>query len=258
MAADTKHITVAHYQPYDGSVKIWRYLDLPRLIDLLQTRSLHFARVSSLDEDSFEGSFTKGNLNLLRRELAAIKTNKEGTTTEEYIRKTLEMIIRSGKDFAYINCWHASNAESVALWKQYGTEAGAIAIQSTYEKLAGAFPSDPEKTVYMGMIQYKNYTNPNEYINFPSNSVNSISLLFHKRIEYQHEKEVRALMFLSPKITNDQDGIKIGIDVDKAIEEIRMRPRTPKWITEVVANLIKKYDLHLKVLPSQLDEELMP
>ena len=245
MAADTKCKAVASYQPDNSSVKVWRYLDLPKLIDLLQTRSLYFARVSSLDKDPFEGSPTKGTLKLIE----AIK--------EEYIRNGLEKIIPSAKDSTYINCWHASSVESVALWEQYGTEAGAIAIQSTYDKLAEAFPSDPGKTVYMGMIQYKDYTDPDEYTNFPDNSIiNTISLFFHKRIEYQHEKEVRALIPLSPEVVNDQDGIKINIDVDKTIEEIRMRPRTPKWITEVVTKLIKKYDLHLKVKPSQLDEEL--
>ncbi len=152
MAADTEHVTVVDHQPDDNF--IWRYLDLPKLIDLLQTQSLHFARVSLLKEDPFEGWFTEGDSKLLLRHFTAVKTN--GKEEEEHARNMLEVIVHSGKNSAYINCWHAGDAESVALWKQYGTEAGAMAIQSTYEKLASAFPDDPEKTVYMGMIKYKN------------------------------------------------------------------------------------------------------
>lgn len=255
MAADTKHIAVADCQPPDSSMKIWRYLDLPKLIDLLQTRSLYFARVNSLqDEDPFEGSFAKGNLDLLRKQLLEPKEVIKGKSlTEEHVHNLVKIITGTAKDFAYINCWHASDTESVALWKQYGTEKGAIVIRSTYEKLVRAFPdNDQEKTVHMGMIQYLNYANPEEYMKFNSNLMTP---LFHKRIEYQHEREVRALVFLSPDRANDQNGFKINIDVDKVIEEIRMGPRTPKWITEIVAKLIEKYDLHLKVLPSQLDEK---
>ena len=42
-------------QPEDASVRVWRYLDLPRFIWLLSSGALAFARVDSL-EDPFEGS----------------------------------------------------------------------------------------------------------------------------------------------------------------------------------------------------------
>ena len=221
--------------------------------------------LASLKKDPFEGWFTEGDSKLLLRHFTAIKTDEKEeeeyarNMAEEHARNMLKVIVRSGKDSAYINCWHAGDAESVALWKQYGTEAGAMVIQSTYQKLASAFPDDPEKTVYMGMIKYKNYANPDEHMNFPNDIFNSIPPFFHKRIEYQHEKEVRALIFSPGKVDDDQNenGIKIPVDVDKIIEEIRMRPRTQEWITKVVEKLVKKYDLRLKVLPSQLDEKPM-
>jgi hypothetical protein len=51
----------AHQQPINGSVKVWRYLDIERLISLLSSEELLFTRVDSL-EDQFEGSITLGRL----------------------------------------------------------------------------------------------------------------------------------------------------------------------------------------------------
>src|SRR5687768_16553080 len=46
-------------QPTDGSAKVWRYLDLEKLIALLDARRLFFARADTLG-DEYEGSVTRG------------------------------------------------------------------------------------------------------------------------------------------------------------------------------------------------------
>jgi hypothetical protein len=45
-------------RPEDGSVKVWRYLDLPRLVWLLGKRGLAFARLDKLNVQ-FDGSVTR-------------------------------------------------------------------------------------------------------------------------------------------------------------------------------------------------------
>ena len=56
MPADTKHEVVAPCQPRDTNIKVWRHMDVTKLVALMETRSLHFARADTL-EDPFEGTF---------------------------------------------------------------------------------------------------------------------------------------------------------------------------------------------------------
>ena len=69
MAADTEHEVVERFQPSDGSMKIWRYIDLPKLIAFLETRSLHFARVDTLG-DRYEGAWTLTNVAAREQEIS--------------------------------------------------------------------------------------------------------------------------------------------------------------------------------------------
>ena len=82
----------------------------------------------------------------------------------------LEEIFKSdtyfGRETTYINCWHGGEVESAAMWKLYGTAAGSVVIQSSYEKLVNAIPNDVYMgdvrvgCVYIGMVQYKDYNSP--------------------------------------------------------------------------------------------------
>ena len=38
------------FQAPDGNMQLWRYIDLPALIDFLETGSLHFSRAAALGE----------------------------------------------------------------------------------------------------------------------------------------------------------------------------------------------------------------
>ena len=215
-------------------------MNLPQLIDFLETKNLHFARVDTLG-DPYEGSWTR--LDMAAREQQLIKRSTSKLITD-YLRGTM-----------YINCWHANNAESAAMWKLYGTSAGSIAIQSTYKKLAGVLPDD----TFMGMVQYKNYSSLEEGI--PGDS--ELYPFFHKRREFEHEKEVRAFIWTTAskqRLKNPDDqplGIKVDIDIDKAVETIRVQPTTPAWVRKSIEKLLERYDWGMKVMPSQIDVKPM-
>ena len=56
MAASTQHKSFP--QPPDPSISVWRYMDLAKLMWLLQRRALYFSRLDKLG-DPFEGHYTK-------------------------------------------------------------------------------------------------------------------------------------------------------------------------------------------------------
>src|SRR5215213_4849035 len=123
-------------QPEDASVRVWRYLDLPRFIWLLSTGALAFARVDSL-EDRFEGSIPRA-------------------VYEEWKSRNAELVagVRRGlRKQCFVSCWHANNIESEAMWRLYCGSHDGIALQTTYEKLDASLP----EAVYLGQITYLDY-----------------------------------------------------------------------------------------------------
>lgn len=115
-------------------------MDLPKLIDLLETKSLHFSRADTLD-DLFEGSWTQGDAayrDQIYQSIAAEKgENWSHLSGRQYLGNLTEHVRRT----TYISCWHAGETESAAMWRLYGPTAGSVAIQTTYEKLAFALPN---------------------------------------------------------------------------------------------------------------------
>ena len=159
MTADTKHPSVERFQPPDENMKIWRYLDLLKLIDLLETRSLHFARSDTLG-DSHEGTWPEPNIVDREQNLPKVTAMYKGKVELERYRQAIENMTRFTRQTVYISCWYGGESESVAMWKLYGATMGSVVIQSTYKKLLKALPN----STYLGMVQYKDYSNLGEKI----------------------------------------------------------------------------------------------
>ena len=247
MPADVQHEVVKAFQPTNSNMKIWRYLDLPKLIDFLQTRSLRFARADTLG-DPFEGSLTKGNITA-REQL--LQGNQERNSTPEEVRQSHQNMAELGRQSTYINCWHGGETESAAMWRLYGTAAGSITIQSTYERLVSALPDDS----HTGLVQYIDYSNLEDKIPWG----NIMSPFMYKRKEFEYEKEVRAFIWNTEGIEADNlpPGIKKDIDIDKVVETIRVQPTTPGWIRTTIKKLLDQYDCGAKVMESQIDIDPM-
>lgn len=247
MPADVQHEVVKAFQPTNSNMKVWRYLDLPKLIDFLQTRSLRFARADTLG-DPFEGSLTKGNITA-REQL--LQDNQERNSTPEKVRQSHQYMAHLGIQTIYINCWHGGETESAAMWRLYGTAAGSIAIQSTYERLVSALSDE----YHVVLVQYMDYSNLEDQIPWG----NIMSPFMYKRKEFEYEKEVRAFIWNTKGLeaNNLPKGIKVNIDIDKVVETIRVQPTTPVWIRETIEKLLDQYNCGTKVMESQIDIEPM-
>ena len=68
MAAQDNH--ESFLQPPDPDVPLWRYMDLSKFADLLQRRSLAFARADRLG-DPFEGSVPVANASIYQKMIEA-------------------------------------------------------------------------------------------------------------------------------------------------------------------------------------------
>lgn len=158
----------------------------------------------------------------------------------------------SKKDYA-INCWHMSNYESAAMWKLYSKSNEGIVIQSTYNRLVKCFDKSSIK-VHIGIVTYVDYEK--DIFNFG----NVFSPFLHKRKSFEHEKELRCVIwkwnFNNPNLNKlEKGGVKIEIDIKELIGNIYVSPDSPIWFTELVKDITRKYDIPVPIINSRLNDK---
>lgn len=96
----------------DATVTLWRYLDIYKYLDLIQTSELHFARADEM-EDPWEGSVGAAN-HKLRPQLYGEHW--------EAMSRGIGPVLAATRSRTYLNCWHIGAHESMAMWRLYGSE----------------------------------------------------------------------------------------------------------------------------------------
>jgi hypothetical protein len=232
--------------PSNPDIPRWRYIDLSKFVAFLQDRALYFARTDKL-VDPFEGSFPKKNREILRERL----TQDLGSSQAEINLSSIAVTNRSFRTIMNISCWHANEYESAAMWELYSKSDGAICIQTTYATLAVLLPEQ----VYAWLVRYIDY----ETEDFDGGNI--FNQFMHKRISYEHERELRAIVVsifppgnapsLPANFVVSENGVKVPIDLG-FIHKVFISPTTPKWFREVVESLKDHYGLAAPVVQSSL------
>ena len=232
--------------PSDPDAQLWRYMDFAKLVDLLESRSLFFSRADKLG-DPFEGSYSEANLRL-RPEMYG---EHAAAVTEQ-----LSQVMREMPRFTIINCWHLSDYESAAMWEKYSAAGYAIAIRSTFRRFTASLMC--EEKVYAGLVNYVDYAKdviPESSTFYP---------FLHKRLSFQHEREVRAIMQAipwgkdnTPEFEKDswRAGRAVSVDLERLIEAIYVAPYAPDWFIPLVDRLQRRLDLSFDVRHSDLERD---
>lgn len=326
-----------------AETQLWRFMDFPKLVSLLERKALFFPRANEL-EDQFEGTWSRATLQRLEgsAELDVIecdnhvalysKTDKYGlvlmrpySPIEDPSEKELfdriasqgpsdevmyssygygigtivhhvptghrflvlgggttiiqmagvvghrlhgrDGTIEAARSFVsfwksllphtMVNSWHESEYESEAMWKLYARDKYGIAIKTNMKSLANCFVKRYPDAI--GRVQYISYDQ--ELI-----PVGLASPLLFKRRNFDHEREVRAIMtdFLEdldgdgtvklPK-TIGNEGRYFEVDPKQLIQEIVISPLAVHWLHELTQSVTRKYRLDVPVVKSILTEE---
>jgi hypothetical protein len=136
--------------------------------------------------------------------------------------------------------------ESIAMWKLYAAREDSICIQSTYKKLSALLPEQ----CFLGMVRYINYSR--DVIDF-SNSLNFIT---HKRTGFEHERELRAVIWRVDQIKDvfsslDDKGLVVPIENDALIERVYLSPDADSILETIVGNLNRTYGVSAPIHKSQ-------
>jgi len=232
-------------KPEDPTMKVWRYMDFTKFVSLLEKRELWFTRTDKLN-DPFEGT-------LSRMSLYVDGVVPEQNAKHDRFVKIVRDSQREWRKWAVVNCWHLNEYESAAMWSLYIKSDCGIAIQSTFDKLTGSFDGYSEKSVYTGLVHYRDYDIDKIPVTFP------FTAAMYKRRSFEHEKEVRALIINKEKgvkLTTEPmfEGLSVPVDLDTLIERIYVAPQVGDWAYELVKNIASKYGINKPICHSSLDD----
>jgi hypothetical protein len=233
----------------DDGVVLWRYLDIVKFVDLLQTSTLHFSRADLVGDD-FEGSYTQGNKTWYKKYFRDLYGKDAG---DEWI-DNVAAFNRGLPKWIYLNCWHMNSDESAAMWQQYGPVAGSIAIRSTVGSLKKALAKASEP-IHIGAVTYISYQNDK----FPD--AHPLHAFLHKRTSFAHEKEARAIFvnyeaqdkpFALPT-SAPAEGIRVKTTLKDLVQAVHVAPRAQQWVVQVVDRLLDTHGVGIRATQSAMD-----
>ena len=228
--------------PSSRRIKLWRYMDFPKFVALLNSEALFFSRTDLLG-DSFEGSLPLSFVKARARRHKSMKP-RPGMSPKNW-SEFIHSIYENQRRWCYVNCWHMNEHESAAMWELYARSGSGIAIQTTFDRLAKCLP----ETVRVGKVQYLDYA-----VDVPKDRFSPFSI---KRKSFEHEREVRAFISDAPENfyagDNPETGKLVPVDLERLIERIHVSPKAEKWFEDVTRAVATRFGLTKDVCRSALE-----
>jgi hypothetical protein len=182
--------------PMEPVSELRRYTTLDALVRMFRDRQLRLTRVDTFP-DPFEGSVPKRQIDdqlLLfssRNEAMSGSTSYPGMTHRTSMNdpwKEWTIRRRAKTRSAHASCWTAGH-ESEAMWRLYcrddGGEGQGVALQSTLEKIEA---SVADHDLFVSQIKYRYYHEGDAFDD-------ELDVFMHKRMGFEHEREVRLLKY---------------------------------------------------------------
>ncbi len=120
--------TLPGYSIPSENTTLWRYMDLTKLLDLLESKSLFFARADTF-EDPFEGHWP----------------THQAERFKSFKAQGLLKIPAAMREETFISCWCSSIDESAAFWKLYLKSSEGVAVRTDLLTLKALLNKAPHK-----------------------------------------------------------------------------------------------------------------
>lgn len=220
---------------------LWRYMSLPKFLDLITTQEIYFATNSQLiTGDPYEGTlpfFTDFLFNFdNERETFINKLSADSQELKPFLEniqsKGLSLKINNIRDNTFINCWHINDDENHLMWQSYAPESGAIAVVTDVCSLIEAIETDIEieavpitynSKVFNQTVTDKNLDDEQELKNLVK-----LSSLYKKEF-FKGENELRLIYQFGN--TN-----RIKVRLDKLIKHIYLSPKSTEVERQIIIN----------------------
>lgn len=149
-----------------------------------------------------------------------------------------------------VNCWHANESESEAMWRLYAENGKAVAIETTLDDLRLALESrDYGAKVHIFPVKYLDFFDstltPRDCV------VEGHRAPLLKRKSYEHEHEVRAFIgraASNPRVGSDvafwkPEPLRVPLDVQTLIKAVHVSPYAREPFPNSVRAVCEKFGL---------------
>lgn len=213
-----------------------RYMDLPKLLDLLHYRALYIQRADGF-KDRLEGAL-----------FPSLRALMNQTYTDGHQPDNADCFYRRARIGNYVSCWTKSGKDSMALWQLYGGVSNSVAVTTTVERLLlTAATWDREVSIHL--VEYVDHLKMRTYV------INDYKdVLKFKHEAYSYEKELRVLV---PQQGDDWESNPMGLrlpvpDLDVLVRSVVIAPEASSEFYETIKKLCSKYGLEAPVRRSKL------
>ena len=212
-------------------VKIWRYMEIARLMEIIITGKIYLPNVSAF-RDNHEHR-------VQAQIIEKISFGLGSTESERYRDESKDIISK-----AVVSCWHESDHESIAMWRIFTQGGCGAAIQTTVQGLRESLQTN--QTVAIRRVQYIDYDREIPNLN------SGFATLLSKRRMFDFEREIRAI------VLNDepQPHAKIPVNTEKLIEKIHLAGNSTEH-EEVIKHLLKEKKVDIPIRTSQERMEMI-
>ena len=233
----------------EPTATLWRYMSFAKFCSLLDRKALFFSLVADM-EDRYEG-FIYPRI-----------PRDEGDRLQQAERLGHEMLRKIART-ALISCWAESNHESSLMWGSYAGAEG-VAVRTTFQNLQKSIGSVEELPVTFGQVEYVDYRRK-EVPRF------GWAPLFHKRMEYRGEGEVRAVLPGPPFQASDlqlhpgvpdipldpdvakQRGRYVTVNLEILVKEVVLPPHAKPWFAQAVKWVMHGSSIRPRVTRSAIE-----
>jgi len=235
---------------------VWRYMELPDLLWILQNSKINFSSPTSFD-DRYEATLPVAWYEFRKKQNRVIEKSldhKKGKFSDlsEQTRKSM-------RENSFVNCWHVNETESAAMWKLYGESRHTVAIKTTVDNLRSAFADQSKYLISIGDINYIDFDSSQDNLEedqmeqirkVHSGNRDAVGLLLLKRKEFKHENEVRAVILDGiadeeidsldyQPVENLSPPVNVEVNLKYLIQDIILPPGCDEWFEETVHQAIK-------------------
>ncbi len=243
---------------------LWRYMSLPKFLDLILNGRLYFADLVTLaKEDPYEGALPlySDYPVYIKKIVDSIHNTQNQNLEIQKILPDYENIENIANDFkkakqsTFVNCWHINKDENFAMWKIYACSDASIAIVTDIEMLKDSIKTD--KNIKGAIVKYEdkklfspqNIESVKYFNNYKKLQETVRKAALYKRKHFEYEKEFR-LIYQHSNLY-DQDKNYITVDINKLVKYIYISPMAENYIKNTIIQTLKKlqrskkYDLNI-------------
>ncbi len=213
-----------------------RYMDLPKLLDLLHSQELYFRRADGFS-DRLEGAL-----------FPSLRTTMDNSHADGIADYNADYFYRRARVGNYVSCWTMSGKDSMALWQLYGGVRNSVAITTTVGRLVKAAVSWGRR-IHIYRVKYIDHLKMQNYI-----IGDYMDVLQFKHEAYKHEKELRVIV---PQQVDAWETNPVALrlsvrNLDEIVRSVVVAPEAEKEYFNAIKDLCSKYGLRSPVRRSRL------